>query len=129
MTAPDHDPKPARPTWAILHVVNATRYSLAGFRRLLQERAARIEIWGGAVIVAALLWRGVELWHWLIIGALFAVVLAAEALNTAIEILVDRISPEWSQMAKEAKDLGSFAVGILLLVTLVFAGLVLFGVV
>jgi diacylglycerol kinase (ATP) len=125
----DQDPKPARPKWAILHVLNATRYSLAGFQRLLQERAARIELWGGAVLIAAFLWRGAELWQWLVLAMLFALVLAAEALNTAIEILVDRISPEWSQMAKEAKDLGSFAVGILLLVTLVFAGLVLFGVV
>jgi diacylglycerol kinase (ATP) len=33
-----------------------------------------------------------------------------EALNTAIEELVDRVSPELSQTGKHAKDLGSFAV-------------------
>ena len=122
-------PKPARPAWAILHVLNATRYSFAGAKRLLHERAARIEVAGGGLILAAFLWRGAELWHWLVLGALFALVLAAEALNTAIEVVVDHISPEWSQMAKEAKDLGSFAVGILLLATLGFVGLVLSGVV
>jgi diacylglycerol kinase (ATP) len=33
-----------------------------------------------------------------------------EALNTAIEELVDRVSPEVSRTGKHAKDLGSFAV-------------------
>jgi diacylglycerol kinase (ATP) len=33
-----------------------------------------------------------------------------EALNTAIEEVIDRVSPEVSQTGKHAKDLGSFAV-------------------
>ena len=35
---------------------------------------------------------------------------ATEALNTAIEEIVDRVSPEISEMGKHSKDLGSFAV-------------------
>ncbi len=48
---------------------------------------------------------------------------ATEALNTAIEEVVDRISPEWSLAARNAKDLGSLAVG---LVSLVVAGYIAF---
>ncbi len=41
---------------------------------------------------------------------LFLTVFAIEALNTAIEEVIDRISPEISSVGKHAKDLGSFAV-------------------
>ena len=41
---------------------------------------------------------------------LFLLMMAFEAINTAIEEIVDRVSPEISQMGKHAKDLGSFAV-------------------
>ena len=68
-----------------------------------------------------------ELWHWLVAAFLLALILSVEALNTAIEVLTDRLSPEWSQMAKDAKDLGSLAVGLMLLVAGVFAACVLTG--
>jgi diacylglycerol kinase (ATP) len=58
---------------------------------------------------------------------LLALVLAVEALNTAIEVLTDHISPEWSQMAKDAKDLGSLAVGLLLLIATSFVLTVMLG--
>jgi diacylglycerol kinase (ATP) len=112
-----------------LHVLDAARYSFAGFQRLIQESAARLEFLGAGLLVPLLIWRGAELWHWLVLAGLFALVLATEALNTAIEILVDRLSPEWSQMAKDAKDLGSFAVGMVILVALGFVGAVLLGLV
>jgi len=41
---------------------------------------------------------------------LFLVLLGFEALNTAVEVVIDRISPEISDTGKHAKDLGSFAV-------------------
>jgi len=45
----------------------------------------------------------------------------AEALNTAIEEIVDLVSPEWSLPAKHAKDLGSFAVFSMLCLNGIFA--------
>lgn len=115
------------PRGGLLHVVDAAGYSLAGLRRLWSETAARLEILGAGGVGLLFVVRGVEPWHWLVALALFALILAAEALNTAIEVLTDRISPEWSQMAKDAKDLGSLAVGLLLLVTGSFVGLVMAG--
>ena len=61
-------------------------------------------------------------------AGLFALVLAVEALNTAVEELTDRLSPEWSCMARDAKDLGSLAVGLMLLVWSGFVLAVLIGV-
>ncbi len=118
---------PPRP--GLLHVLDAAGYSLAGLRRLWAETAARLEVAGMALIALAFALRGAALWHWLAAAALCALVLAVEALNTAIEELTDRLSPEWSQMAKDAKDLGSLAVGLMLLVTGGFVGAVLAGVI
>jgi len=42
--------------------------------------------------------------------------IAVEAINTAIEVIIDKISPEISDTGKHAKDLGSFAVMCLLAV-------------
>ncbi len=96
----------------LMHAVDATRYSLAGARRLWEETATRLELGAGVLAAPAFLWRGAEVWQWLLALALLALVLAFEALNTAIEVLTDRISPEWSAMARDAKDLGSLAVGL-----------------
>lgn len=115
------------PRGGLLHVVDAAGYSLAGFRRLWAETAARLEIGGAALVALAFLWRGVEVWHWLAALVLLALILVVEALNTAIEVLTDRISPEWSEMARDAKDLGSLAVGLMLLVAGGFVAAVLAG--
>lgn len=126
MSAPD--PRPVTPPrGGLLHVVDAAGYSLAGLRRLLDETAARLELLGVLAVALAFLWRGAALWHWAAFAGLAALVLAVEALNTAIEVLTDRISPGWSQMAKDAKDLGSLAVGLMLAITAGFAALVVAG--
>jgi diacylglycerol kinase (ATP) len=115
------------PRGGLLHVVDAAGYSLAGLRRLGCETAARTEVLGAVLVALGFHWRGAEVRHWLIAAGMFALVLAMEALNTAIEVLTDRISPEWSQSAKDAKDLGSLAVGLMLLVAGGFVVAVLTG--
>ncbi|PJF08818.1 diacylglycerol kinase [Pseudorhodobacter sp. MZDSW-24AT] len=115
------------PRKGLLHIVDAAGYSMAGARRLWQETAARLEVLGLALTGGLFLLSGAAPWHWLVTAALFALVLSVEALNTAIEVLTDRISPEWSTMARDAKDLGSFAVGLLLMVTGGFVAAVVSG--
>lgn len=101
----------------LIHIADAAGYSMAGFRRLLAETAARLELGAAALAGAAFLWHGASAVQWMVLAGLFVAVLAVEALNTAIEVLTDRISPEWSQAAKDAKDLGSLAVGLVLMLT------------
>ena len=125
MTRPSVTP----PRKGLLHVLDAARYSAAGLRRLWGETAARLEFAGAGAVALAFALRGAEVWHWLVAAALFALVLAVEALNTAIEVLTDRLSPEWSVTARDAKDLGSLAVGLMLLVAGGFVFAVLVGVV
>lgn len=128
-SAPEKPPAIVPPRGGLMHVVDAAGYSLAGLRRLWQETAARLECLAAVLVAASFLWRGAEVWHWLTAASLFALVLAVEALNTAIEVLTDRLSPEWSRMAKDAKDLGSLAVGLTLLICGGFVAAVLTGMV
>ncbi|TKA96209.1 diacylglycerol kinase [Cereibacter changlensis] len=92
------------------HLLAAGSYSLGGLRRLWRETAFRHELAGGAMAAALLALRGAERWEMAVFAVLFLLLIAVEALNTAIEVLVDRVSPGWSEAARDAKDLGSLAV-------------------
>lgn len=52
-------------------------------------------------------------------------VLSAELLNSAIEAVVDKVSPEFNELAGRAKDMGSAAVFMLLVLVALSWGLIL----
>lgn len=113
--------KPPRKT-GLAHLIAATTYSAAGARRLLRESAARQELGFGALGLIGLALLGAGAGQLLGFVILLALLMAIEALNTALEVLVDHLSPGWSQMAKDAKDLGSLAVGLMILAMLAYLG-------
>lgn len=92
------------------HFFAAAGYSWGGFQRLLQEAAFRQELLFAAVSLILLIVVGASLGEIVIGMVLFLGVFAIEAMNTAVEEVIDRISPEISNVGKYAKDLGSFAV-------------------
>ena len=103
-------------------MIEAGGFSLAGLKYLLRsEFAARLEVYFAIIFLAVYLALGVDLWMLAISTALFLILIAVEALNTAVEVIIDRISPEISDTGKHAKDLGSLAVMCLLLANWVFA--------
>jgi len=107
-------PKPARINgWK--HVFAAGYYSLGGLRRLWHETAFRHEMLLGAAILAILVALGAEPASVVIAAILFLLLIATEALNTSLEVIVDHISADWAEYARDAKDLGSLAVLCLLL--------------
>ncbi len=112
-------------TSGLKHILNATRYSMAGLKVLLRERAARLEI---AMLVAGIvvlyLFDG-RFSDYLAIGLLFCVTLSVETNNTAIESIVDKLSPEQSDFARDTKDLGSLSVFFLLVANGVYLSAVL----
>ena len=98
-------PRPRRKGGSL---VSASLNSLDGLRVLIRERAARREL----LLIAA---TGVvyALWptsHTLMLLVLAFVLLAVEALNTAIEVLCDHVTPDIHPAIKKAKDLGSAAI-------------------
>lgn len=103
----------------------ATAYSWAGFRRLLRESAFRHELLLAFVVLAALVISGATFGEIAIAAALFLMLFAVEAVNTAIEEIIDRISPEISATGRHAKDLGSFAVFCLIAASCLYSGFAL----
>ena len=89
---------------------HALGYSLAGLRAGWQEPAFRQEAIAAMVMLPAAVWLGRS---WietsLLIGGV-VLVMVVELLNTGIETAIDRIGPEWNALSKRAKDMGSAAV-------------------
>ncbi|HEY5962296.1 MAG TPA: diacylglycerol kinase family protein [Polyangiaceae bacterium] len=74
------------------------------------ERNARIHV-GFAVLVVALgLWLGIPAREFGVLCATITLVVAAEALNTAVEAIVDLVSPDYHPLARRAKDIAAGAV-------------------
>ena len=92
------------------HIVAAFWYSICGLRTALSETAIRHELILGAIHFLVLIVINPPFISKLVLTCLFGVLLVVEILNTAIETVVDIASPERSELAKRAKDLGSAAV-------------------
>jgi diacylglycerol kinase (ATP) len=109
----------------IRRIVNATFYSFAGLRSAWRSEAAfRQECLLALVLIPSGWWLGenaVE--RALLIGSCL-IVLIVELLNTAVEFVVDRVGTEHHELSGRAKDLGSAAVFVSLMLTVVVFGLV-----
>lgn len=111
-----HQTEHAPPKQAgLAHLFSAAGYSIGGLTRLAKEAAFRQEAMAGAGLVAAYAIMDVTAAIRLSAAMLFLLLIAMEAVNTAIEEIIDRISPEVSDTGKHAKDLGSLAVFCLIL--------------
>ena len=116
--------KPPRKT-GVAHFFAAAGYSIGGLKRLAQESAFRQEVALIAGLLVLFLIFGASLPEILGLLAIGLVLIAVEALNTALEVLVDHLSPGWSQFAKDAKDLGSLAVACTIGALLLYTGVAL----
>lgn len=91
-------------------VWHAFGYSMAGLRAGLSETAFRQEAILALLMLPLAFWLGKT---WIEVAALagsVVLVMVVELLNTGIETAVDRIGPEWHALSKRAKDMGSAAV-------------------
>ena len=110
------NPQKQRKGWD--RMVHAAGFSLAGLRQGWQETAFRQEVLAALPLIPLGLWLGT---HWvervLLVGSVM-LVLIVELLNTAVESAIDRIGPQWHELSKRAKDMGSAAVLLALLLAL-----------
>lgn len=117
---------PVEKKTGVAHFFAAGRYSLQGFRRLIGEAAFRHELLALAIGLGLFVFVGATVGEFVTFVILMLVLFCVEAVNTAIEELVDRVSPEISTVGRNAKDLGSFAVFCLLVANGLYAGYVVF---
>jgi diacylglycerol kinase (ATP) len=113
-----HDGRTLKGKRGVRRLVNALNYSKDGFRAAWAgEDAFRQEVVIAAVLVPiACLLHVSPVERVLLIGSV-VLVLIVELLNTAVEAAIDRQSYEINPLAKQAKDFGSSAVLLSLLLT------------
>ena len=100
-------------------IIAAWGYSLAGLSfALRRETPFRQELLLYIFLLGALPFMPLPGLYKLVLLALNTLVLIVELLNSAIEKVVDLASPDYHHLAKQAKDLGSAAVLLALLLAL-----------
>ncbi|MDQ2779577.1 MAG: diacylglycerol kinase [Pseudomonadota bacterium] len=126
MTEPPSTAEPAAPVYnsrgGLQRVWRAAGYSWAGLRAAVRHEAAfRQELVVGAALLLLLPWVAPGRWQGLAMAASIVLVWIVELLNSAIEALADAVSAEHHPLLGRAKDLGSAAVMLsLVLVALVW---------
>lgn len=91
-------------------VFHAGGYSIQGLKAGWHETAFRQEAVAAMALIPMAFWLG-QSWPEtaLLVGSVLLVMIV-ELLNTGIESAIDRIGPEWHDLSKRAKDMGSAAV-------------------
>ena len=89
---------------------HAAGFSLAGLRAGWNETAFRQEVLAAVVLLPAAFWVGRTWVEVSLLAGSVLLVMIVELLNTGIETAIDRIGPEWHDLSKRAKDMGSAAV-------------------
>ncbi len=89
------------------------------------EASFRLEGYLFVVLFPLGLWLGADGVEKALLCGSLLLVPAAELLNSAVEAVVDKVSPEFHELAGRAKDMGSAAVFLLMLNAVLCWGLVL----
>lgn len=104
----------------LARLIDAAAYSANGIRACWREEAAfrqEVALLLALLPLSFLVAHSIEQWLLLVIPLLL--LLIVELLNSAVESVVDRIGPEMHDLSGRAKDMGSAAV----LICLIIAGL------
>ena len=91
-------------------LLHATRHSIRGLEDGWGEKAFRLEACLALVLLPVAIWRGRDWLQTAVLMATVVLVLIVELLNSGIEAAIDRIGPEWHELSRRAKDMGSAAV-------------------
>ncbi|QTF93324.1 diacylglycerol kinase [Halomonas sp. BM-2019] len=103
------------------HLLHSTGYSLKGLKAAWRhESAFRQELALCVPLLPLAWWIGQGPVEWILLIGSCLLVLVVELLNSAIECAVDRIGTEHHELSGRAKDIGSAAV----MLSLVLAGFI-----
>lgn len=101
-------------------IINATKYSMKGFKSAIKyETAFRQELILLVVAYITVMWIDFSIYERILLLGSIGVVMIVELINSAIECVVDRIGSERHELSGRAKDYGSAAVFLSLLLTVI----------
>ncbi len=102
-------------------------FAMQGFRDAVRtERNIKVMLAAGVLAVIAGIVVGLDAIGWVTVVLCIGVVIFAELINTAIETIVDLVSPEFHPLAGRAKDIAAAGVW-WLCVTVAVAGIIVFA--
>ena len=110
-----------------VRLYKATGYSLQGIKSTFKyEQAFRLEVYLFVVLVPLAIWLGDSLIEIAALIGIWLFVMVVELLNSAVEAAIDRIGPERHELSGRAKDIGSAAVMLsVLMAAMVWAAILL----
>ena len=113
----DSPANPQKARRGLSRLWHALGYSLQGLRAGWHETAFRQEATAAMVLLPLSLWVGRTWVETALLAGSVLLVLIVELLNSGIENAIDRIGPERHELSKRAKDMGSAAVLLSLLLS------------
>lgn len=103
------------------------RYAFNGIRLLIsKEHNAWIHCFATVCVVIAGFLLEISKMEWIACVIVIGAVLAAEAVNSAVEALADFVSPEYNEAIKRTKDLAAGAVLLMAIAAAVVGGIIFF---
>ncbi len=104
-------------------------YALAGLKNILQEETSfKIQLLAIFLVTVGLILVPISLQTKLILFVSMWLIPFAEAINSAIERVVDLVTQEHHPLAGQAKDIGAFIVLMAFVIVVMIWGVVLYGV-
>lgn len=92
-------------------IITAGGFSLQGLRAAYRnETAFRQEVWLALVLMPVSFFVADDPVEWILLFGSVLMVLIVELLNSGIEAVVDRVGEDWNELSGLAKDMGSAAV-------------------
>jgi diacylglycerol kinase (ATP) len=113
--------------FSIGRLIRSFGYALKGIASAYSKGQVNIKIHTCIAIltIALSIWLSISAFEWVCIVLCIGLVIAAEMTNSAIEALVDLVSPEWHKKAGIVKDIAAGAV-LILAATSVVVGTIIF---
>ena len=108
---PGKEHGPMKASQGVRHIVDATRFSIKGIAATARTEAAfRQELLLAIVLIPTACFLPVATVNRILMITSLLLILVVELLNSALESIVDMVSPDYHELAGKAKDCGSAAV-------------------
>lgn len=89
-------------------LINSFKYAFKGLGSAVKsERNMKIHFTMMILVIIAGIFFNIAIWEWITCFILFGLVIGMECVNTAIEIIVDMVSPKYNEAAGRAKDIAA----------------------